>query len=542
MRHGVFLAALIALAASTSLGAQTVRGIVVDDSTKLPIEGVAVTLIDGDGEITAGTRSDSAGNFTIHASRPGSYRLRAVRIGYQPLTSESVRLGIGQLAVMRLRMTTIAQRLVPVRITERRSLTAAELMSATGFDLRQSKGLGMFLSGERLAAMGHDGLKDIIGTQLQPTVYVREDPVVGEVIRMRQGRSECAPEIYLDGRLLATAPEPVVEWSTAGLATAMDSLRFQMRVETEDQRLAASQGYALSILANLRAIDLHGVEVYRANQVLPASLGGWFGVTKSAMRPCGTLAIWTKGGLGLPLASARNRRVSGVQVITGNVVSYDTGLPVSGVPITLLTDGRDVLGSPVRSNERGEFTIRTNRAGPLRLHAASVGYTASTTPSFTVAPDEMVAVKVFVSAVQPVMTPLGVAARVTLQSLGATSLAGFSYRRERDVGGVFYRADDIARLGVRRLADLVKSVPGVRMAGTAPTDTITFLRGEDLPRCRPVYIVDGGPLNDDTEATINALAMDRIFGVEIYADAADVPQVYADVGVDCGIIAIWMKR
>jgi hypothetical protein len=541
MRRPFHVVILVSLIAFAPLGAQSVRGIIVDDSTKLPVEGALVELLDaGNGTVARTTRSDSSGNFTVHAGRPGNYKVRAARIGYAPLTSESVRLGVGQLAVMRLRMTTIAQRLVPVRITERRTLKAAELMSSTGFDLRESKGLGMFLSGARLAALGHDNLKEIINSHLQPTIYVRADPVLGDVIRMRQGMRECAPEVFLDGRLLSTAPEPVVEFDSSAALTLMDTIRLAARIDAENQRISASEGYAVSVLSNLRAVDLHGVEVYRANQVLPASLGGWFGITKRSVQTCGTVAVWTKGGLGLPLASARNRRVSGVQVITGTVVSYDSGLPVADVPVTLLTDAQDVIGPTVKSNERGEFTIRTNRAGTLRLHAGSVGYTPATTPSFPLAKDEMVAVKFFVSSIQPVLTPLGIAARLTPQTVAATSPAGFTYRRERGDAGTYYGAHEIARLGAQRLSALLRLHPMVRMAGPAPTDTVTFLRGDDLPRCRPMYLIDGKPVRGDVEATIGALVMERVFGVEVYADPADVPQVFADLAPECGVVAIWM--
>ena len=542
MRRRVLLASLLSLVALVPARAQTVRGVIVDDSTKLPVIGAVVTLLDPSGKaVNEGTRSDSGGRFIIHAARPGTFRVRAARIGYQPLTSDAVRLTIGQLAVVRLRMTTLAQQLIPVRIVERRPMTAAELMSTTGFDLRQSKGLGTFLGGERLAAMGHDGLKEIFASQLQPTVYIRPDSVLGDVIRMRKGLGECAPEIYLDGRLLATAPEPVVEWDTSGLMTALDSIRFRMRVEGEDQRIAASQGYALSVLSNLRAIDLHGIEAYRSNQLPPASLGGWFGLTKTAIRTCGTVAVWTKGGLGLPLASARNRRVNALQIITGNVVSYETGFPVPNVAVTLLSDGRDVVGETVHSDARGAFTIRTNRIGPLRLHAGSVGYNESTTPSVPLAADEMVVVKLYVSALQPVVAPLGVAARLRPKDLQITSAAGFTYRQARGLGGTFFTGEDIERLGARRLADLARPLQGVRMDGAAPTDQITFLRGDDLPRCRPLYYIDGKPVRDEVEATIGALAMGRVLGVEIYTDPEDAPPGFADIDPECGVIAIWMK-
>src|SRR5688572_25174738 len=286
MRRRALLGSLVLLASAVAapLYAQSVKGVIVDDSTQAAIEGVLVALIDGDGrELPRTVRSESGGGFIVQAHRQGSYRVRATRIGYRPVTSDPVSLNIGQLAVVRLRMVTIAQQLIAVRVVERRAMTAAELMSTTGFDLRESKGLGTFLGKERLAAMGHDGVQDILATQFQPTLYVRDDAVLGQVIRIRQGRSECAPEIYLDGQLLSTSPDPMAIIDSSAIVTEMDTLRLRMSVEAEQSRVSASQIYAMSVLANLRAVDLHGIEMYRANQTLPPSLGAWFGSTKRAI-------------------------------------------------------------------------------------------------------------------------------------------------------------------------------------------------------------------------------------------------------------------
>src|SRR5688500_18338098 len=200
MRGHIILASLVSLFAfAPAARAQSVKGVVVDDSTKLAIDGVLIALVDGRGEEQPrSVRSDSAGNFTLRASRPGTYRVRATRIGYRPVNSDPVSLTIGQLAVVRLRMTTIAQQLIPVRVVERRQLNAAELMSTMGFDLRESKGLGKFFSGEALASMGHASVRDILATQLQPTAFVYDDPIFGEVLRIQQGSNMCPPEVYLD--------------------------------------------------------------------------------------------------------------------------------------------------------------------------------------------------------------------------------------------------------------------------------------------------------------------------------------------------------
>ena len=167
------------------LAAQTIRGTVVDADTKLPIFAVSVTLIDDAGtEVPPSVRSDSLGNFVVHAARAGLWRVKAMRIGYGPVTSDPVSLPIGGLAVVRLQMTTVAQRLLPVQVVEQRQLSANELMSTSGFDLRQRRGLGRFLSGERLAAMGHDGLREVLATQFEPVLYVYADSVLGDVLRI----------------------------------------------------------------------------------------------------------------------------------------------------------------------------------------------------------------------------------------------------------------------------------------------------------------------------------------------------------------------
>ena len=554
MRHRAFLGslALLALAVVAPLRAQSVKGVIVDDSTQLAIEGVLVVLVDDDGrELPRSVRSDSGGAFIVHAHRPGAYRVRATRIGYRPATSDPVSLSIGQVAVVRLRMVTIAQRLVAVRVVERRPMTAAELMSTTGFDLRESKGLGTFIGKERLAALGHDGVRDILATQLLPTLYVRNDPVLGEVLRMRQGAGECAPEIYLDGQLLATAPERAAIIDTSILAgdpagativTAMDTLRLRLAVESEEGRVASSQIYALSVLANLRATDLHGIEAYRSNQTLPPSLGAWFGSTRGVIRPCGTLAVWTKNGGGRPIVAARSRKVDGLQVITGTVVNHDTSEPVPGVMLTLLNDARDPISKPVVSDARGEFSIRTTRVGLLRIRAGSIGYTESTSPAFELSTDELVFVRFSVSSREALLAPLGVRARVKPTTFAITELGGFTYRRERAGGGVFFRAEEIAASGAQTLGGLLRGVPGVVVDATGPAEAIMLLPAEDLPRCKPTYYVDGAAAAGDVETSVRAISLNRMFGVEVYALPADVPPGFVAANENCGLIAIWTKR
>lgn len=515
----------------------------MDEASKLPVSAVLVTILDEAGaETLPGVRSDSLGNFIVHASRAGTWRVKAIRIGYSPVTSDPVSLGVGGLAVVRLRMTTVAQQLVPIVVIEKRQLNAAELMSSTGFDLRQSRGLGKFLSGERLAAMGKDNVQEILATHFQPTLYVYNDPILGDILHIRQGASECEPEIYLDGRLIATAPEASAVSETTAPRTLIDAMRAQTRAQSDRIRVGFGQVSALTQLSALTADALHGIEVYRSNEVPPPSLGAWFGMTKSSIRACGTVAVWTKRGAQSLVAARRAAPADSraIQVISGTLIDFDTGMPLANRAVSLLTEARDPVGSAVMTDERGDFTVRTGRAGDLRLTAGGNDYLTSTTPPFRVSANEMVVVKLFVSARNGVLAPLGVAARVLPQTIGVGSLAGFTYRRERALGGTFIRGSDVAASGAKSLADVVRSVPGVSISD-APTPGTVAIARDGRPGCAPRYFVDGAQLGSDLRTTIDALRFDRLFGVEVYTREVDVPSVFAD-GAPCAVIVIWTNR
>jgi hypothetical protein len=518
-RFAPALVALLALSvASVPATAQTVRGVVIDDSTKLPISSVVVTLVDDAGADVLSVRSDSFGDFTIHAGRPGSYRVRATRIGYLPLTSDRVSLGQGQLVALRLSMTTVAQQLVAVRVVERRRLNMGELMSSTGFDLRESKGAGTFLSGERLALYGEETAADILNRNYRHLVYVR-DSIDGSVLLMRRGLAGCNPEIYIDA--------------------------VQISSGQPEEAITGRAEHALAQLGMYAAKDLHGIEIYRAEQVPPPSLGGFIGSELSPSgRNCGAVAVWTKTGA-KRLASARGTTSSGVQVIRGAVIDLHKNTPVAGVPVRLLSTERYPLSEPVISDSLGEFVIRTKRAGPIRLEAGSVGFQVSQSAPLTVEAEEVVLVRFFVSGTRPVLAPLGIAGRAGPNSYGVSDIGSFVYRRERGLAGAFFNAPEIQRGDITSLADLLRGVEGVIVFGSPAADSIAMRSTLPGPsqRCFPAYFVDGKRLPPAAaDSIVRAIPLARILGVEVYRGPAEMPPLFAEVGGECGMIGIWKEK
>jgi hypothetical protein len=285
--------ALYIVVAWAPIDAQTLRGVVVDDSSKAPLRDAVVTLLDIRGAETGmpSARSDSLGRFTIHAGQPGRYRARVTRIGYQPLTSDDINLAIGGTVTrLTLGMAGVATRLGTVVVGATTRLSRDELLSYVGFDLRKTRGVGKFMDSLDLARLkrqpiGHALTEDL---RLQFGTEIFEDRDGREVVTlMTSDLMICQPEVWIDG------------------------------FEVHPDR-------AITRLRSFGADEVYGLEVYGANQLPPASIGGLIGSTQAvgswvtegmlqgravaarrppgmrrgpwtwSRRPCGAIALWTK--------------------------------------------------------------------------------------------------------------------------------------------------------------------------------------------------------------------------------------------------------
>ena len=258
MKRTALLAIVVLFCAAGNLSAQTIRGVVVADSTNLPLASAIITLLNSRGQDAGkpAVRSDSLGRFTIHAGDIGRYRVRATRIGYQPVTSGNLTFQFGgHVHDVTLVMSAAPTKLGTVTITGTTRLTNLELLSHVGFDLRRSKGNGKFLDSLQLAAY-----------KVQPSTTILED-VPGlvlntdrngmPVITMMRGGGNCAPAIWIDSF-----------------------------------RANNSAGFRL---LGLGADMVHAVEVYSPMQMPPPSLAGEMGEFAVNTRgSCGLIAVWTK--------------------------------------------------------------------------------------------------------------------------------------------------------------------------------------------------------------------------------------------------------
>lgn len=99
----------------------------------IPVPGVVVLLIDGAGSIMARSLTNERGEFRVGAPAGGAYRLRTLRIGFQPVTSEVILLGIGQELTRQLELSGVRVSLDTVRIVDRGACRIARDSAAATF-------------------------------------------------------------------------------------------------------------------------------------------------------------------------------------------------------------------------------------------------------------------------------------------------------------------------------------------------------------------------------------------------------------------------
>lgn len=89
------LVLVVAVGAMRVLDAQTVRGEIVDRATGRPAAGVVVQLLDvGDRAVAQGF-TDPRGQYRLTSPTPGTFRVRTLRIGFRPATSQTFTLAQG---------------------------------------------------------------------------------------------------------------------------------------------------------------------------------------------------------------------------------------------------------------------------------------------------------------------------------------------------------------------------------------------------------------------------------------------------------------
>jgi hypothetical protein len=286
-------AALVATAGRA--GAQEVRGRVLDDATRAPIEGAGVTLYDVTGASVNLVYTDDAGQFVIRARQAGQHTLRVERIGYTLNTSPRFELTPAEILEVEFRLRVQGILLAPLTVMARRSIEPGR----EGFARRMAGGKGIFFDPAAVAALQpiwpSDVFRHVEGVLVKPTA-------TGE-FTIESLRGWGCMAIFIDN-----SPQPVMFTSATSNQLAHAGVTGDPRggISTEGSgslRGPRGSNVTLAASAPLDLLDvrrLRGVEVYRTYHEIPVELRESFRSTAiwpdDSMGGCGVALVWTTVG------------------------------------------------------------------------------------------------------------------------------------------------------------------------------------------------------------------------------------------------------
>ena len=246
---------LILLATSWGrLSAQAIEGNLLDARTRQPILLAQITLLVGSGQIVDQTYTDESGYFIVASEDPGSFFLRAERLGYGSRVDGIFDLGVGGLLTVEFRLMKdpIALDTLTVAV-ERRDFK----LNLLGFYDRQRMGFGHFLGPEAIERRSAIRTTDLLWNI--PRVRVHQQPFGQTTVTisgsggtsMLRG-TVCYPKVLVDG---------------------MEVFRGGDEPARLDDVVSPS--------------EITAIEVFRSAAETPLQFGG-------ASSPCGVILIWTR--------------------------------------------------------------------------------------------------------------------------------------------------------------------------------------------------------------------------------------------------------
>jgi hypothetical protein len=242
---------IVALAASLQVGTahaqqRTLRGIVTD-SAGYPLPNVEVRIM----ELSRMARSDVQGKFAIERITDRIVDLTFRRLGYE-VRSVRVSLINGEGDSLRVVMQAEPLKLTQVEIEEKEE----KHPFFTEYERRRERGIGTFITQKDLEKLNtsypSDAFRRLPGMRFVTVgsgMGVRFMSTIGMTTSRRGGPAggECVPTIWVDGQ--------------------------------------AAPGLEID---EIRAQDIHGIEVYRGASTTPAQFA------KSGLTQCGSIVVWTR--------------------------------------------------------------------------------------------------------------------------------------------------------------------------------------------------------------------------------------------------------
>jgi hypothetical protein len=540
------------LVAPSMAAAQSLRGTTVERADSTPVSGVVMLLMDAEGRVQARALTNANGEFRLVPGAAGTYRVRTMRIGYQPVSSLPFVLRQGEEIEEIVRLSSIPLALDTVRVVTRsvcRALGDSSAAIATVWDqARAALAATQLSSGSRaLKAVNERHYRTLDATNKRT---LEQSSVLDSGYVQRVWRSLSADSLrrfgYVhdrpDGGRTYHAPDQdvllsneFVEDHCFRLATSQEPTLIGIAFEPtrERSRIPDIRG---TLWLDRRSSELRRMEFRYVNTGARGinDAGGEIDYVRL------TDGSWTirRWDIQMPVLEKRPAPSLGIPGATPDFELKLREWRTSGGELLLLTRGRDTIWSKTS-------TVAALPAPP----APRADATAPTAPAATAAARSDSAVS---------LTPVDITARPPM-------LTEFEERRLNGIGQFLTRAD-VEKQHPRALPDILASLPGVRIARADGQAFVTSGRGTvtgtnerrqissriDRERaanraCYADVYLDGFPMYmgkaGETIFDVSSISPVNVEAIEFYASAALTPPKYSRMGAgQCGTLLIWTRK
>lgn len=237
-----------------------------------------------------------------------------------------------------------------------------------------------------------------------------------------------------------------------------------------------------------------------------------------------------------PTSNGSGNGVS-TSVLRGNasvrgVVRNAEGAPISGARVVLWGSGVEATTSA-----SGAFVLTQLPAGTYTMESRAVGFTPSRMAVDALETEENLAEFTLARYVPSLDTM-----RVQAYTNQASNSYGSFLRRKQAGFGYFLDEDAIEKRSPVFMSDLLRTVPGVRIAMGTSGQSVVQMRGSDFsPYCTPTVLVDGMQVYSEDGNLENIASPQQVRGIEVYPRTANMPVELQRMN-GCGAVVIWTGR
>ena len=564
----LWIAALVAAAVRPALG-QTVRGAVIADGN--PVGGIVVTLVDSTSREVGRALTDARGEYRLTAPKPGTYRLRTLRIGFQSLVTEPTVLAAGSDVTRQLAVSTLPLALDTIRATGRNACNvvagdstslvaklwdqARNALIATQLSLSNNLLYTTAFNYHRMLdarsqRVGRQTHESRSGFAKQPWTSLSADSLrrAGYVFTRRD-----SARVYNSPDLSVLLSDAFVEDHCFRISKASDDQRLGIDFEPTPARRDVSEIRG-TLWLDRRTNELQALEHRYVNRVRSDEER----IARAEMKFTRLQnGVWTVSGWSIHMPVPV---VVPVRSASFSILRYDTR--IDSIQVT----GSELVLATTTGTRRDTIWMRQPASQPVTLFDSLMLQPAPAAP----AP----APQVEAPRINPKVAMLD--SMVTHGKSVEPHMEEFEQHRKRGLGKFLTRADIERRAGAST-ASLLTGMPSLRilsaqggewaynagqrcsatnsiipLADSAASACMTFYkptadeaRRGVTSRCYAKVYVDRALMNSGTPTppyNLREITPSEIEAIEYYSMPAEIPVKYNNMNSACGLIIIHTRR